>query len=83
MQTFTLTRSSTGRDERASVSYSASSKTATLRPDQPLAAGWYEARLTGWHHRPGRQRAARGQLVVPGGAGLARHGRIVGSAGWS
>ena len=44
---FTLTRSSNGHREQASVSYSSSSRTATLRPDQALAPGWYVARLSG------------------------------------
>ena len=46
-QSFLLIRSSNGRIEHASVAYSSSSRTATLRPNQPLAPGWYEARLTG------------------------------------
>jgi hypothetical protein len=46
-QSFTLTRRSTGRAVNTSVSYSAGSRTATLRPKQPLSPGWYEARLNG------------------------------------
>jgi subtilase family protein/Big-like domain-containing protein len=45
-QSFTLSEASSGRTEHASVSYSSISRTATLRPDQTLAPGWYEARLT-------------------------------------
>lgn len=45
--TFSLVRSSTGAAVDATVSYSASSQVAMLRPSSPLSAGWYEARLTG------------------------------------
>jgi hypothetical protein len=45
--TFTLERMSTGGRVAASVSYSSANRVATLSPDQPLDAGWYEARLTG------------------------------------
>jgi hypothetical protein len=45
-QSFLLIRASNGRSEHASVSYSSSSRTASLRPTQPLAPGWYDARLT-------------------------------------
>jgi hypothetical protein len=44
---FTLTALANGHGVHASVSYRASTWTATLTPDQDLAPGWYEARLRG------------------------------------
>jgi hypothetical protein len=45
--TFLLTRLATGEAINASVTYTGSTRTATLRPTHKLAAGWYEARLRG------------------------------------
>ncbi|HEX3220531.1 MAG TPA: S8 family serine peptidase, partial [Candidatus Limnocylindria bacterium] len=45
--TFTLTRSSTGQQVASSVTYAATGHLATLQPADDLAAGWYEARLSG------------------------------------
>lgn len=45
-ETFKLREARTGRRVAARVSYSSSSQTATLRPELPLARGWYEARVT-------------------------------------
>ncbi|HEX5578406.1 MAG TPA: S8 family serine peptidase, partial [Candidatus Limnocylindria bacterium] len=42
---FTLTALANGKLVDASVSYQASTRTATLRPDEDLAPGWYQARL--------------------------------------
>jgi hypothetical protein len=44
--TFTLERTSSGSPVPASVTYSASSRLAALRPNSSLAAGWYTVRLT-------------------------------------
>ena len=45
--TFTLTALADGKEVEAAVSYQASTRTATLRPDGDLAPGWYKARLRG------------------------------------
>lgn len=45
-QSFSLVRESTGRAIQASVSYASSTRTATLRPSQPLSPGWYRGRLS-------------------------------------
>ena len=45
--TFTLTRVANRDRVEASVTYSGSTRTATLTPNRPLALGWFEAVLRG------------------------------------
>ncbi|HYN64429.1 MAG TPA: S8 family serine peptidase [Candidatus Limnocylindrales bacterium] len=45
-QRFTLRQASTGQIISADVNYASTTRTATLRPNQPLAIGWYAARLS-------------------------------------